>query len=72
MVYDPSPSFGKIPFKKRGKKSAVVFTWARPWFPLCLLFRNFQNQELSALTKQKKMCGQIMANLLSTAGLVFV
>lgn len=68
MVYDPSPSFGKVVFKK-GKNpiSAVVFTLAKPSFPLCLLSGNFKNQELSALIRRTKKDSQIIPNNVNCA-----
>lgn len=42
----PAHLLAKFPLRRGEKKSAVGFTWARPWLSLCLLFRNFKNQEL--------------------------
>lgn len=72
MVYDPSPSFGKIPFKKR-EKNQQLSSHGLDHGSLCVCCsETFKTKSWVHWPSKKIKHGQIMANLLSKVGLVFV
>lgn len=66
----PAHLLAKFPLRRGKKKSAVVFTWTRLMFPLCLLFRNFKNWVHWPSKEKKKWPNN--SKFVAKSGMLFV